>query len=82
MPALSGWEFSLDLDLGKRRVAAYRSVDSPSRMEIEGDTDGWAVEERRGERLVMHVNEWTRILGEEISACHSRMGSTHPRSGR
>ncbi len=78
VPALAGWELSLELDVGKRRVTVYRSVDTPRRVEIEGETGGWPAAERSGERLVMHVNEWTRILGEEMFGVPSEDGKYPP----
>lgn len=66
IPALRGWIFALDLDLGGRVLTVYRGLDDPRQIELEGDLDGWTEGRMEHGRLVMNEQEWTSRLGTEI----------------
>lgn len=64
--ALSGWIFSLEIDLDKKTYIVSRSVDEPGRIIIEGNTQSWPldlrVDEKTNKKFLL-ANEWTEILG-------------------
>lgn len=62
--ALRGWSFSLNLTLEGQEVVVTRSVDEPSRVRLQGDTNGWAVQPRTedGERF-FRIEDWKKVLG-------------------
>ncbi|MEP1079329.1 DUF2326 domain-containing protein [Leptolyngbya sp. PL-A3] len=62
--ALRGWAFSLRLTLAGREMVVTRSVDEPSRVTIQGDTSGWAIQPRVEEgEFFFRVEDWKKILG-------------------
>jgi uncharacterized protein YydD (DUF2326 family) len=62
---LKGWAFTLDIHIGDRHLQVTRGVDTPSKIEIQGDTDDLPVpDRRRNGGLVLPANEWNSALGE------------------
>lgn len=63
---LNDWAFTLDLTVAEKRVKATRSLASPTRIVVEGDTHGWIrrpeVDEKTGE-AAFHIDDWKKVLG-------------------
>lgn len=63
---LIGWEFTLDLSVGGRRVLATRSTEAPNEILIEGETSGWMEQPKldgTNKRSVLALDQWRRVLG-------------------
>ncbi len=62
--ALSGWEFSLELNVGKQQVIVTRCVDTPNVVFIEGDVRAWPIRPKYhsgGKKY--SIKEWNLLLG-------------------
>lgn len=66
VPALEGWEFSLELLLGGRDIRVTRRTDEPRRVLIEGDTSDWPLQPVAdtlfGEPS-LDLKSWNTVLG-------------------
>lgn len=65
-PHLEGWSFTVEAVLGGRLYRAMREVDSPARVHVEGDFEGWPILPREDEengQLSFSVDDWTEALG-------------------
>jgi uncharacterized protein YydD (DUF2326 family) len=63
--ALSKWSFDLTLDVGDHEVTASRCGDKPSRIQIAGATDDWAIRptlDTNGNQLISNEH-WKSVLG-------------------
>lgn len=63
---LNDWEFSLEITVAGKRVKATRAIEHPTRIIIEGDTDGWIKqpeEDKKTGENVIHVEDWKKVLG-------------------
>ena len=64
VPALEGWEFSLDFDLDGCRTVATRGVDNPKKIKVTSERASWPIPpEKDGEFFVFGLKEWTTTLG-------------------
>lgn len=64
---LRGWSFSLNLTLAGQEVVVTRSIDEPSKVLIQGDTSGWAIQPRieENERF-FRMEDWKKVLGSLV----------------
>lgn len=69
---LKEWIFSLELSLGNRQVVVHRSIKTPSRVRLAGDTSGWSQGELVSGMLELHIDQWTEILGREMFGLPSK----------
>ena len=62
---LKGWTFTLEMSVGGRELLATRSIDTPSRVRIEGDLRGlFGPSERLDGTHELRINDWNSLLGE------------------
>jgi len=63
---LHEWAFTIDITVGGKRVKATRSVASPTRIAIEGNTAGWMkqpeLDDKTGE-YILSADDWKKVLG-------------------
>jgi uncharacterized protein YydD (DUF2326 family) len=61
---LEEWSFSLDLTLNGNSVIVTRSVKSPSKVVLEGNTSNFPIKPKREKGLlVLSVKDWNAVLG-------------------
>lgn len=64
VPSLSGWSFSLDVDISGRHLTVSRAVDDPWTIGIEGDVSSLPILPRtEGDRSTYNLSEWNSMLG-------------------
>ena len=65
-PEVSGWTFSMELDLGGQRITVHRNTGNPKRVQIEGDWSGWPIMPRvdaETTNAYMPIAAWNDVLG-------------------
>lgn len=62
--ALSGWEFTLDLEIDGREFSVTRCVSDPNNFFVEGETSDWLVKpkKKKGD-YSFGLRDWNAILG-------------------
>jgi len=61
---LSGWEFTLELQIGKQVISVSRSVDNPKSVVIEADTSSWPFSPKvKKEQKILSIRDWNSLLG-------------------
>jgi uncharacterized protein YydD (DUF2326 family) len=69
IPELSGWEFTLTIEINGREYEVTRSVDNPARVRVEGDFTDWEIRPKRVEGADFDsfaVGDWTAALGKRL----------------
>jgi len=68
-PQLTGWAFTVELDLGEERCQVTRSLGMPQTVEVVGDFASWPVEPSWDPELSsfrLTNDEWKTVLGREL----------------
>jgi len=61
---LSGWEFSLELEIGQKQIIVTRCVDAPGDVLVEGDVSDWPIRSKRLSGSSKYsIKEWNALLG-------------------
>jgi uncharacterized protein YydD (DUF2326 family) len=61
---LSGWEFSLELEIGQKQIIVTRCVDAPGDVLVEGDVSDWPIRPKRLSGSSKYsIKEWNALLG-------------------
>lgn len=61
---LRGWSFSLSLTLSGREVIVTRSIDDPTKIYVQGDTNDWTIQPRLEDNEKFYrLEEWKKLLG-------------------
>lgn len=64
-PKLSGYTFTIDLELENRKLTITRRTDDPSQVLVTGDLQFLPLPEARGrDAMRMGVADWSRFLGQ------------------
>jgi uncharacterized protein YydD (DUF2326 family) len=66
-PALTGWVFTIDIELGGKRFEASRALGAPGSVALAGDFDDWPVKPKWNKETStfrLTLEEWKRVLGQ------------------
>ncbi|HEY3946549.1 MAG TPA: DUF2326 domain-containing protein [Solirubrobacteraceae bacterium] len=68
-PALTGWAFTVDLDVGENRVQITRSLASPQTLAVSGAFATWSMQpswDKESSSFRLSNDQWKLILGQEL----------------
>jgi uncharacterized protein YydD (DUF2326 family) len=64
--AVDNWSFTLEFDLGKKKISATRNTKEQSKIIISGDCSEWPIKPERDRKtgeLIISARDWTKVLG-------------------